>query len=121
MNFMYSKRLTLPIVGIAIGVSSLLLPTVASAHAGSPSAKRMHRGSGRYEQRLLQAVTSGKLTTAQEQAVFDEHKKLLAEVQTAGPSNRRQAIQQMHREATTWAQQNGVKVSWLLGRRALKR
>lgn len=114
MKLKYSKQLTLPIVGGAMVAASLLLVGVASAHSGNPpTAAQMQQAKARYEQRLQQAVTDGKLTSAQEQAVLNEHNMLMAELKAAGTANRRQVMKQVRQEAKTWAQQNGVSASWL--------
>lgn len=70
-----------------------------------------------FEQRLDAAVTAGQLTAAQKTAIEAEHTKLQSELQSDlanDPTNHAQALMQMRQDATTWAQQNNIDVSWVL-------
>lgn len=71
-----------------------------------------------YEARLTQAVTDGKLTAAQKALILTEHTKLEAEATAAmsdTASNRHTAMKTMRDEAKTWAAQNNIAESWLMG------
>jgi hypothetical protein len=71
-----------------------------------------------YAQRLQAAVTAGKLTQTQEQAILAEHNTLAAELQTAQGqtgSARRTALQKVQSDAQAWATANNIEVRWLLG------
>lgn len=72
---------------------------------------------GNYEQHLQSAVTAGKLTPAQEQAILAEHNTLAGEITAAQGltgSARRAALQKVRTDAQAWAQANGVSAHWLL-------
>ena len=77
-------------------------------------ADRQAQAETRYEQRLTQAVTDGKITSAQQSAILAEHNKLKSEL-TGGTS-----MQQIRTEAQDWAKQNNVQPHWLLGGRPLR-
>ncbi|MDB5179330.1 MAG: hypothetical protein JWN01_1273 [Patescibacteria group bacterium] len=71
-----------------------------------------------YEQSLTQAVTDGKLTTEQKDAVLTEHKKLQAAMQAAKANtgaDRHTAMQQHRQEVKDWAAQHNIAESWLMG------
>jgi hypothetical protein len=72
------------------------------------------RRENRYEATLNQAVTDGKLTQAQKDAVLTEHNKLIAQVQSASGTDKRQALQDAKTEAQAWAKQNKIDAKWLL-------
>jgi hypothetical protein len=71
-----------------------------------------------YETRLTQAVTAGKLTSAQKDAILAENKKLKAEMDAAkggAQDARRTAMKTVRDEAKTWATQNNIDEKWLMG------
>jgi len=68
----------------------------------------------KYEERLTHAVTDGKLSDAQKQAVLTEHNKLVSEIKAAGSGDRKQALKNARQEAKTWASQNNIDVKWVL-------
>lgn len=77
----------------------------------------------RYEQMLSQAVTDGKLTSAQKDAILSEHNKLKSELDAAQSktgTDRRTAMQQVRTEAETWAKQNNISAHWLMGARPMR-
>jgi metal-dependent amidase/aminoacylase/carboxypeptidase family protein len=116
-----SRRAThqiLPKAMFAVCTAGILAGS-ASAAGTMPSATktlRQQRQQARYEQRLEKAVTSGKLTSAQEQAVLAEHNLLKAQLQAATPGTRKQVNQEVQNEAKSWAQQHGINIRWLLPR-----
>jgi len=71
-----------------------------------------------YENRLSQAVTDGKLTSAQKDAILTEHKQLQSELEAAKdktPTDRRAAMKQVRDEAKSWAGQHNIDEKWLIG------
>jgi hypothetical protein len=71
-----------------------------------------------YEQRLTQAVTGGKLTSAQKDAILAEHNKLASEMTTAMAktgTDRLTAMDQIRTEGQAWAAQNNIDQTWLMG------
>ena len=77
----------------------------------------------RYTSMLQQAVTNGKLTSSQEQAILTEHATLESQLQSAMTqtgSGRRSAMQNVRSEAAAWAKSNDISVRWLLGQRPLR-
>ncbi len=72
-----------------------------------------------YKQRLEKAVTDGKLTSAQKDAVLTEHNKLAAEMKAAmeqsSGSDPRTAMEKIKKEAQDWATQNNIDAKWLMG------
>jgi len=70
-----------------------------------------------YEDRLTQAVTDGKITSAQKDAILAENKKLKAEMEAArndAQADRRTAMKNIRTEAQTWASQNNINEKWLM-------
>ena len=72
----------------------------------------------RLEERLNQAVTDGKLTEAQKQAIIDKHNELQKNVaankdvlQEMSPEERRETMQKHHEELKAWAEQEGIDLS----------
>jgi Spy/CpxP family protein refolding chaperone len=120
-----SKRSRL-IMATAAGASTLALAGVVglssvSAAAVSSNATRASHREQRYEQRLGEAVTNGKLTSAQEQALITEHDKLQAELKAATTaSERKTARQSVRKEAIDWAKANNLPGRWLLAPRHIK-
>ncbi|HEY2004065.1 MAG TPA: hypothetical protein VGH44_03025 [Candidatus Saccharimonadia bacterium] len=77
----------------------------------------------KYEQMLTDAVSQGKLTSAQKDAILTEHNKLgseLAAAQGKTGTDRRTALQQVRTEANTWSKQNNLPAHWLLGARTMR-
>ncbi|HVQ44364.1 MAG TPA: hypothetical protein VMT30_05355 [Candidatus Saccharimonadia bacterium] len=75
-----------------------------------------------YEARLTQAVTDGKLTSAQKDLVLAEHKKLQGEMDAAmsddtstSKTDRRTAMQKIRSETRDWAKANHIDAKWLIG------
>jgi len=71
-----------------------------------------------YEAKLTQAVTDGKLTSAQKDLILAEYNKLSAEIKaTATDTNtdRRAAMDKIRQEATDWANANSIDAKWLMG------
>lgn len=69
------------------------------------------------EERLNQAVTDGKLTQAQKDAIVAENKKLkgiLEEAKNGTVEERRAAMEKARTEARTWAEQNNLSPKWLM-------
>jgi hypothetical protein len=72
----------------------------------------------KYETRLSQAVTAGKLTSAQKDLILAEHNKLAGELQTAmsgSAADRRTAMKNIRSESKAWAAQNNIAEKWLIG------
>jgi hypothetical protein len=138
-----SKRMMLPMAAVAmLGAVAMGAGVVSAASNGQPGALAQKIASAfnldpakvqavidqnqtaaeqkretTYEDRLQQAVTSGRLTAAQQQAILAENAKLKAELAGAGslsPADRRTLTQKVRQEAQTWAQQNGIAVKWLM-------
>ncbi len=75
-----------------------------------------------YEARLTQAVTDGKLTSAQKDAVLAEHKKLAAKMEITmkdtnidTPTERKAAMDKIRTEGEEWAKTNNIDAKWLMG------
>jgi hypothetical protein len=146
---MISKKYLIPMAAIAaIGVTAITAVTVSAASdTTNPQASlvqkiadkfgldktkvqavfdqdKQDRQAGHeanYEKSLTQAVTDGKLTSAQKDLILAEHKKLLSEMQTAmenadnsaNKTDRRAAMEKIRTEATDWAKANNVDAKWL--------
>jgi hypothetical protein len=113
-------------VMITTGASAIALAGVVgltSVSAATMTSSVRH-GAGRqqtYEQRLDTAVTEGKLTSAQEQAILAEEQKLRGELKAAGtPAQRKAARKAVRAEASAWAKSNNVSGRWLLAPRHLR-
>ena len=146
---MISKKYLIPIAAVAVvtagayGVSQVsaasttpgqsLSQRIASAFGLDQSkvqsvidqyrTDRQAQAETNYEQMLSQAVTDGKLTSAQKDAVLAEHNKLKSELDAAQDktgTDRRTALQQIRTEAETWAKQNNLSAHWLLGARPMR-
>jgi hypothetical protein len=101
------------------GLDQSKVQSVIDQYRSDQSAQR----ESSYEARLSQAVTAGKITSAQQQAILTEHAKLQTELQAAMQktgTDRRAALQAIRTEAQTWAKQNGVSAGWLLAPRRLR-
>jgi len=71
----------------------------------------------RYEDRLSQAVTDGKLTSDQKSLILAEHTKLQSELQTAMSktgTDRRTAVKAVFDEGQSWAKANNIDPKWLI-------
>lgn len=75
-----------------------------------------------YEQKLTDAVSSGKLTEAKKQLLLVKHKELIAEhtqemakFQTMTPEERRAERLKERAELEKWASDNGIDISYLFG------
>jgi cation diffusion facilitator CzcD-associated flavoprotein CzcO len=71
-----------------------------------------------YEAKLSQAVTDGKLKSAQKDPILAEHNRLTAEVKasaTGTNADRRAAMTKIRQEATDWAKANNIDAQWLMG------
>jgi flagellum-specific peptidoglycan hydrolase FlgJ len=73
----------------------------------------------KYENMLTKAVTDGKLTDAQKQAVLTEHNKLVSELKSTAQGDRKQTLKTVRQEAKDWASQNGVDAKWVLPLRGM--
>ena len=76
----------------------------------------------RYEQMLTQAVTDGKITSAQQQLILAKHKELQSARQTTmqqwktmTPDQRKAAMQTQKQAIADWAKQNGIDPKYLSG------
>ncbi len=70
-----------------------------------------------YESRLTQAVTNGKLTSAQKDAILLEHNALVAKLDAARDQTapaRRAAMAAVWQEAKTWAANHDIEARWLM-------
>jgi hypothetical protein len=77
----------------------------------------------KYDQRLSQAVTDGKITAGQKAAILTERNKLKSELDAAMTktgTDRRTAMEQIHTEAQDWSKQNNLAAHWLLGPRPMR-
>jgi hypothetical protein len=79
---------------------------------------RMH---ARYEERLNQLVSEGKITEAQKQLIMQKHEELKANHETEfealkdkTPEERRAFMEQKKQELDTWAQENGIDPEYLM-------
>ncbi len=69
----------------------------------------------RIEEKLTQAVSSGKITEAQKQAILDKHKTLMAskealreEFKDMTPEERKAMMEKEQEEMKAWADENGI-------------
>lgn len=84
-------------------------------------ADRQSKREQTYQIALAKAVTDGKLTATQEQAILTEHAKLEAELSAASGKGSHKATRATVRaEAKSWAKTNSIAASWLLGHRSLR-
>ncbi len=138
-----SSRLMLPMAAIALlGAAAVGAGTVSAATNGRPGSlaqkiasafnldptkvqavidqnhdDNQQQREANYEQRLAQAVTDGRLTAVQKQAVLDENAKLKSELEAAKsgtPDQRRSAMKTVRQEAKAWAAQNNIAETWLM-------
>ncbi len=74
-----------------------------------------------FEDRLTQAVTDGNITQDQKQLIIAKHNELIANNDNWEDSltfkQRRDAMQKQHDELQSWADQNGIDISLILGGR----
>lgn len=85
--------------------------------------ERQAENQTRFENRLTQAVTDGKLTEEQKQKILAKHAELQAQMEAERqsaegltPEQRREAAKERHEALKTWAEENGIEVDWLEGR-----
>lgn len=71
-------------------------------------AERRSQMQAQYEERLNQAVTDGKITKEQKELILEKHSQLQSQWDTES-----QQRQQHHEEMQTWAEQNGIDLSYL--------
>ena len=147
---MVFNKYLIPLAAVAVigaGAYGVSRATAASSASGTPSlvqrladtfhldpakvqavvdqsrADHQTQAESRYEAKLSQAVSAGKLTSSQQQAILAEHNKLKSELQDAMSktgADRRTAMQQIRTEATAWSQQNNLPAHWLLGPRPMR-
>jgi hypothetical protein len=120
-----STRKTMMIV--TTGATSLAiagvvgLTSVSAANMPTKTGNGAQKREQRYEQVLGEAVTEGKLTSAQEQAIIAEHNQLMSELKSATTKSARRAERKTVRsEAMAWAKQNNLSGRWLLAPRRLR-
>jgi hypothetical protein len=72
----------------------------------------------KYEERLTQAVTDGKLTSAQKDQILAKHKELMSfmdSLKGKTPAERRTAMEQKRTELQQWAKDNKIPAGYLGG------
>lgn len=76
----------------------------------------------KFEQRLTQAVTDGKITDAQKQLIIAKHQELIANRQTffsslknMTPEQRKAAMLKQQQDLQAWAKQNNIDTQYLFG------
>ncbi|MGD9129925.1 MAG: hypothetical protein PVJ09_05555 [Candidatus Woesebacteria bacterium] len=76
----------------------------------------------RLEEKLGQAVTDGKITAEQKDAILAKHAEMQSKreaLKDLSPEERKAKMQEFHQEMKTWAEENGIALSsFALGRRA---
>jgi hypothetical protein len=84
--------------------------------------QRQDNREAQYEARLTQAVTDGKLTSAQKDAVLKKHNELkdqLAKARTSGqsltPAERKAAMDKLRADIDAWSKANNIDAKWLMG------
>ncbi|HUD11666.1 MAG TPA: hypothetical protein VMS08_04615 [Candidatus Saccharimonadia bacterium] len=101
-------------IASAFNLDPSKVQTVVNQYRASQQSER----DANYQDRLNQAVTNGKLTSAQESAIITEHNTLATQLQAAQNltgSARTAAIKQVHQAAQAWASTNNVSMHWLIG------
>ncbi len=72
-----------------------------------------------FEDRLTQSVTDGKINENQKQLILTKHQELIAshdnQDDSLTPQQHRDSMQQHHDELQSWADQNGIDISLILG------
>jgi hypothetical protein len=85
--------------------------------------KQEHRAqmNAKYEQRLSQLVTDGKITEAQKQLILAKYKELEANKQSMmqnmknlTPEQRKSVMDQQRQDIQSWAQQNNIDLKYLM-------
>lgn len=79
--------------------------------------ERQAEHAAKYEERLNQAVTDGKLTAEQRNKLISKHQELKVKMDAAMEktgTERREAMSDMKDEATAWAESNGIEAKWLM-------
>lgn len=76
----------------------------------------------RFEERLNQAMSEGKITEEQKQLILAKHEELQAEREAEQESfknmtqeERHEAMETRQNELKSWAEQNGIELEYLLG------
>lgn len=76
----------------------------------------------KFEDRLNQAVTDGKLTEDQKKLILTKHQEIQAnrdqeksDEQNLTPEKRKNQMENRRQELKTWASQNGIDVQYLMG------
>jgi flagellar motor protein MotB len=123
---------TLGIIGLASAANTGQPASLASEIAQKFNLKQsdvqsvidQHRGEAqaaheqKYEQRLAQAVTDGKLTAAQKDQVLAKHKELLSfmdSLKGKTAQERRTAMEQKRTEIQDWEKANNIPAGYLGG------
>lgn len=79
-------------------------------------AQKMADRETKYEARLTQAVTDGKLTVAQKDLILAKHKEVIAFMATLkdkSPADRRSALTQERTDIQAWEKQNNIPTGYL--------
>ena len=72
----------------------------------------------RLEENLTQAVTDGKITEEQKQAITAKHEQMQVkheELKNLSPEERREKMQAWHEEMRQWAEDQGIDLPGLMG------
>jgi Skp family chaperone for outer membrane proteins len=76
----------------------------------------------RYEAKLTQDVTDGKITEQQKQLILTKHQELTSQMKTniqslkdKTPAERKAALDKQKTDIETWAKQNNIDVKYLFG------
>jgi CRISPR/Cas system-associated endoribonuclease Cas2 len=105
----------------SLAIAGVVGLTAVSAASGAHTAPNAQEREQKYDQRLQEAVTDGKLTSAQEASILSEHKQLESEMKAATTkAARKTARQTVRSQAEAWAKANGVSGRWLLTPRHLR-
>jgi hypothetical protein len=133
-----NKKLIVPAMVVVIGGASILTASQVSAHGigKSPEAKafseeeraaHMAEHKARMEARLTQAVTNGKITQAQKQAIIAklaeeaaQREADKAEFQSMTPEQRRAAHEAHRAELKAWAAEQGIDLALIMPKIRIK-
>ncbi len=73
----------------------------------------------KFEERLNQAVTDGKITEEQKQLILQKHSEIMEQrvsnheaLQNMTPDERREAMKSLHTELESWATEHGIDLSY---------
>lgn len=69
----------------------------------------------RFEAKLTQLVTDGKITEAQKQLIINKHKEMQTAMQNKTPEERKTEMKNKKAELETWAKQNGIDLQYIMG------